>query len=468
MPIQILMPALSPTMEEGKLAVWLVKEGDAVTPGMVIAEIETDKATMEVEAVDEGTVGQILIAEGTEGVAVNTPIATLLEEGESADAMAAPAAPPADASAPAQESKPAAAVEPVAVPPAPPAQQPPATPVKSSAPPPASKPAPNNDGARVFASPLARRVAQEKGIDLDALRGSGPHNRIILKDVEAAVASGSAAAGSGAGRSVVTAAVSDSTSMSGSGQSLAVSGMADQQVLALYQEETYEVVPHDGMRKIIAQRLTQSKQTVPHFYLSMDCVLDELLRSRGRINEAAPKEGPRAYKLSVNDFVIKALALALQEVPAANATWTDGGMLVHRHSDVGVAVAVEGGLFTPIIRHAELKTLGEISNEMKDLAGRARNRRLAPQEYQGGTTSISNLGMFGVKSFDAVINPPHATILAVGAGEKRAIVDGDDVRVATMMSCTLSCDHRVVDGAVGAELLNAFKKFIEDPVRMLV
>ncbi len=245
--------------------------------------------------------------------------------------------------------------------------------------------------------------------------------------------------------------------------------MADDKVLALYEQGSYEVVPHDGMRKVIASRLTQSKSTIPHFYLSVDCRLDELLRARERINAASPKSGPRAYKLSVNDFVIKALALALQNVPAANATWTDGGMLRHRHSDVGVAVAVEGGLFTPVIRHAELKTLGEISNEMKDLAERARNRRLAPHEYQGGTTSISNLGMFGIKSFDAVINPPHATILAVGAGEKRAVVGaGGQIEAATIMSCTLSCDHRVVDGALGAELLNAFKSLIEDPVRMLV
>ena len=248
----------------------------------------------------------------------------------------------------------------------------------------------------------------------------------------------------------------------------AVAPMADDKILAIYEPGTFETVPHDGMRRIIAQRLTQSKSTVPHFYLSLDCRLDELLRARERINLASPKSGPRAYKLSVNDFIIKALALALQQVPGANATWTEGGMLRHRHSDVGVAVAIEGGLFTPVIRHAELKTLGEISNEMKDMAERARKKRLAPHEYQGGTTSISNLGMYGIKSFDAVINPPHATILAVGAGEKRPVVSGDKVEVATVMSCTLSCDHRVVDGALGAELLNAFKALIEDPVRMLV
>lgn len=470
MPIQILMPALSPTMEEGKLAAWLVKEGDSVTPGMVIAEIETDKATMEVEAVDEGTVGKILVAEGTEGVAVNTPIAVLLEEGESADMATGGQSAGASSNGIAQPENTTSVTS------APPATAPSAAPVVEpipsvqpavpSPPPGGIVAAPASMSGRVFASPLARRVAKDKGIDLSALNGSGPHKRIVLKDIEAAVASGVVSAPSPVvGRSMVA---QGATQSSGVGQALAVSAMADQQVLALYQEETYEVVPHDGMRKVIAQRLTQSKQTVPHFYLSMDCVLDELLRSRKRINDAAPSDGPRAYKLSVNDFVIKALALALQDVPAANATWTDAGMLVHRHSDVGVAVAVEGGLFTPIIRHAELKTLGEISNEMKDLAARARNRRLAPQEYQGGTTSISNLGMFGVKSFDAVINPPHSTILAVGAGEKRSIVDGDDVRVATIMSCTLSCDHRVVDGAVGAELLNSFKRYIEDPVRMLV
>ena len=300
-------------------------------------------------------------------------------------------------------------------------------------------------------------------MDVAKIGGTGPHGRVVKRDVEAAMANGAAKADAMTGTSLMS---QPAPSPSEGGTN--VPAMADPQVLALYESGSYEVVPHDGMRKIIAQRLTQSKQTIPHFYLTLECQLDELLRSRARLNEAAPAEGPRAYKLSVNDFIIKALALALQQVPAANATWTDGGMLQHRHSDVGVAVAVEGGLFTPVIRHAELKTLAEISNEMKDLAGRARNRRLAPHEYQGGTTSISNLGMYGIKSFDAVINPPHATILAVGAGEKRPVVDGDAVRVATVMSCTLSCDHRVVDGAIGAELLNAFKRLVEDPVRMLV
>ncbi|MCB1511582.1 MAG: 2-oxo acid dehydrogenase subunit E2, partial [Hyphomicrobiaceae bacterium] len=323
---------------------------------------------------------------------------------------------------------------------------------------------------RVFASPLARRIARERNIALETVQGTGPHGRIILRDVEqvAARPAGSAVATTGVPAAQTPTALTPQPAGDRPVGGLSVEPMADSKVLALYQEGTYEVVPHDGMRRVIAQRLTQSKQTVPHFYLTIDCVLDELLRARSRLNDAAPKDGPRAYKLSVNDFVIKALALALQQVPDANATWTDAGMLRHRHSDVGVAVAVEGGLFTPVIRHAEMKTLGEISNEMKDLAARARNRRLAPHEYQGGTTSISNLGMFGIKSFDAVINPPHATILAVGAGEKRAIVVGNDIKVATIMSCTLSCDHRVVDGALAAELFNAFKALIEEPVRMLV
>ena len=450
MATQILMPALSPTMEEGKLAKWLVKEGQKVRSGDIIAEIETDKATMEVEAVDEGTVGSLLIAEGTDKVKVNTPIAVLLEEGEKASAAAPKAASPPPAAAPAPQDKKAEAA-PAAKPQAPTAPAPA---------PAAAKPAANGHaGERIFASPLARRLAAEAKVDLARVAGSGPHGRIVQRDIEAAVKSGTAKAGAPAPSTAMTTAASAPT---------LAAPMADSKVLALYEEGSYEVRPHDGMRRIIAERLTQSKQTVPHFYLNLDCRLDQLLAARARINAAAPKDGPRAYKLSVNDFVIKALALALQHVPAANATWTAEGMLRHRHSDVGVAVAVEGGLFTPVIRHAELKTLGEISNEMKDLAERARKRRLAPHEYQGGTTSISNLGMYGITSFDAVINPPHATILAVGAGEKRPVVNGDRIEVATVMTCTLSCDHRVVDGAIGAELLNAFRALIEDPVRMLV
>jgi pyruvate dehydrogenase E2 component (dihydrolipoamide acetyltransferase) len=446
-------------MEEGKLAKWLVKEGDTVKPGKVIAEIETDKATMEVEAIDDGVIGQILVAAGTEGVKVNTPIALLLAEGEKAGAATRVASAPGPTPAPVPgASRPAAATPAVtavaaaaairaATGPAAPA----AAPMMAAAAQPAA-------GARVFASPLARRLAKAASLDLRLIQGSGPHGRIVQRDIEKAGTTGVSALKPVAGTAVTVPATG----------AVGFAVMPDDKILALYEKGSYDVLPHDGMRRVIAQRLTQSKQTVPHFYLSLDCRLDDLLRARERINAASPKEGPKAYKLSVNDFIIKALALALQRVPAANATWTEQGMLRHRHSDVGVAVAIEGGLFTPVIRHAELKTLGEISNEMKDLAERARKRRLAPHEYQGGTTSISNLGMFGIKSFDAVINPPHATILAVGAGEKRAVVNGDKLEVATIMSCTLSCDHRVVDGALGAELLNAFKQLIEDPVRMLV
>jgi pyruvate dehydrogenase E2 component (dihydrolipoamide acetyltransferase) len=320
--------------------------------------------------------------------------------------------------------------------------------------------APNGHG-RIFASPLARRLARELNVEVGTLRGSGPRGRVIRRDVEAALRDGgvpkqAARAGTAVG------------AVAGATVRALAQPMPDDRILALYDKGSYEVVPHDGMRKVIAQRLTLSKQTIPHFYLTVDCRLDELLRARERMNATAPKDGPRAFKLSVNDFAIKALGLALAQVPAANVTWTEAGTLRHRYSDVGVAVAIEGGLFTPIIRHAELKSLSEISNEMRDLAERARKRRLAPHEYQGGTTSISNLGMYGIKSFEAVINPPHATILAIGAGEKRPVVGGDKLEVATVMSCTLSGDHRVVDGAVGAELLNAFKMLIEEPVRMLV
>jgi pyruvate dehydrogenase E2 component (dihydrolipoamide acetyltransferase) len=320
-------------------------------------------------------------------------------------------------------------------------------------------PAANGHG-RIFASPLARRLARELGVDVGVLRGSGPRGRIIRRDVEAALKDGGAQLLAKAGTAVAA--------MPSGGMQALAQPMSDDKILALYEKGSYDVVPHDGMRKIIAQRLTLSKQTIPHFYLTVECRIDNLLRAREQVNAGAPKEGPRAFKLSVNDFLIKALGLALAQVPAANVTWTEAGTLRHKYSDVGVAVAIEGGLFTPIIRHAELKSLSEISNEMKDLAERARKRRLAPHEYQGGTTSISNLGMYGIKSFEAVINPPHATILAIGAGEKRAVVVGDKIEVATLMSCTLSGDHRVVDGAVGAELLNALKMLVEEPVRMLV
>ena len=471
MPINILMPALSPTMEEGKLAKWLVREGDAIRSGDVLAEIETDKATMEVEAIDDGTVGKLLVAEGTEGVAVNALIAVLLEEGEDAAALDAAIA-GQGAATPAGD---AAVLEPAAL--SATAVHPPEEP----APPP--EPAARDghvqqDGraqqnGRVFASPLARRIANETSIDLAGLSGSGPHGRIVKADVEAAMAAGAGSLTSGQARAAGTAlstASAPATALQPGGQQRAAipSGMTDQQIMALYEEGSFDIVPHDGMRKIIAARLTQSKQTIPHFYLNADCRLDELLAARKRLNDRAPKEGPRAFKLSVNDFIIKAMALALQDVPSANTTWTEQGTLQHKSSDIGVAVAVDGGLFTPVIRHGELKSLSEISNEMKDLAMRARSKRLAPHEYQGGTTSISNLGMYGVKSFDAVINPPHATILAVGAGAPQAIVVDGRLEAATIMSVTLSCDHRVVDGAIGAELLAAFKGFIEDPLCMLV
>ncbi|MEZ5908897.1 MAG: pyruvate dehydrogenase complex dihydrolipoamide acetyltransferase [Hyphomicrobiaceae bacterium] len=449
MPIEILMPALSPTMEEGKLAKWLVGEGQKVKPGDVIAEIETDKATMEVEAVDEGTLAKILVSSGTDNVKVNTPIAVLLGDGEDSASLTAAAKAPPPASPAAK-----VAATPAAAPAAPEPARPAATPTAKTAPPAPARGNGHADG-RIFASPLARRLARERGIDLAALAGSGPHGRIIKRDVEGARPGAALAATPG------TAVVPTPPQ--------ALKPMADDQILSLYDKGSYEVVPHDGMRKTIARRLTESKQTIPHFYLTVDCRLDDLLAARGRLNAASPKEGPRAYKLSVNDFVIKALALALQEVPAANATWTEQGMLRHKSSDVGVAVAVDGGLFTPVIRHAEVKSLSEISNEMRDLADRARRKRLAPHEYQGGTTSISNLGMYGIRRFDAVINPPHASILAVGAGERRPVIaDDGSVVAATMMSCTISCDHRVIDGAVGAMLINAFKAFMEDPVRMLV
>ncbi len=453
MPIPILMPALSPTMEDGTLAKWYVKEGDEVTSGDVIAEIETDKATMEVEAVDEGTVGKILIVEGTEGVAVNAPIAVLLEEGEDSGALQAFNAEGAKHATPTAaatiiettsdqpvESK-EASVEVV--------EQ--STQTASL----------NGQGGRILASPLARRIAKDNEVDIAVVSGSGPHGRVVKRDIERAVKEGVQA---DTGRAVVAPGAGD---QSKAGPSLPI-GMSDDQIMALYDSGSYEVVPHDNMRKTIARRLVESKITIPHFYLSIECELDALLAARRRMNDIAPQEGPKTYKLSVNDFIIKAMAMALQQVPHANATWTEQGILRHRSSDVGVAVAVDGGLFTPVLRHAELKSLSEISNEMKDLAERARNRRLAPHEYQGGTTSISNLGMFGIKRFDAVINPPHATILAVGVGERRPVVKGDAVQIANIMSVTLSCDHRVVDGALGAELLGAFKRFIEEPVSMLV
>ncbi len=456
MPTPILMPALSPTMEHGKLSKWLKKEGDKVASGDAIAEIETDKATMEVEAVDEGTIGKIMVAEGTDGVAVNTPIAILLGEGEDPTAITAQTAPPAKTPSP--QPPPQGEREKTA--------QPSSQAEREQQRPRGEGLAPvhANGQIRIFASPLARRLAAQAGIGLAQIKGSGPRGRIVKHDVDEAARSGVQPP-----PAAPAAAVPPQNGM----QALVPSrvfpaAMPDDQILALYEKGSYEVRPLDNMRKTIALRLTLAAATIPHFRLTVDCEIDRLLEARQRLNERSPKEGPNAFKLSVNDFIVKAMGLALQRVPDANATFTERGLLIHKSSDVGVAVAIDGGLFTPVIRAVELKTLAQISNEMKGLAERARRRRLAPHEYQGGTTAISNLGMMGIDSFDAVINPPHATILAVGRGEKRAIVKDDKIGVATMMSCTLSCDHRVVDGALGAQLLAAFKGFIEEPFTMLI
>jgi len=453
MPIDILMPALSPTMEKGNLAKWLKKEGEAVKPGDVIAEIETDKATMEVEAADEGVIAKILVPEGTTDVPVNERIAVLASEGEDVKAAASAAAKAATA-APAPAPKPAPVSEPRAQPAAAPRQ---ALPEPAPAAPPPAQQRLNGGGAnRIFASPLARRLAKDSGIDLARVQGTGPHGRIVARDVEAAR--------SGARPSVAAAAIATTPAPA------PVQLPSDDKIRALFEPGSYDVVPHDNIRKVIARRITDAKLTIPHFYLAVDCGVDQLLAAREEINGAAPrdKDGNPAYKLSINDFVIKALALALQKVPDANVTWTDGGMLRHRHSDIGVAVSIKGGLITPIVRNAEMKSLSVISNEMRDLASRARTRRLKPEEYQGGTSAVSNLGMYGVKEFAAIINPPHATLLAVGASEERAVVRKGVVTVATQMTTTLSTDHRAVDGALAAELMAAFKGFIENPVMMVV
>jgi pyruvate dehydrogenase E2 component (dihydrolipoamide acetyltransferase) len=456
MPIPILMPALSPTMEQGKLAKWLKKEGEKVASGDAIAEIETDKATMEVEAVDEGVIGKIVIPEGTEGVAVNTPIAVLLSEGEDAAALKGYGAEPAQ---PAPYRAAQAPSEPVVTTPV---EKAPLTGRELQG---EDRPAPAkaNGNGRIFASPLARRLADEGKIDLARIRGSGPHGRIVKRDVDEAARSGVAAIPA---QPAMAQAIPQTTALAPSRGFPAA--MPDDQILALYEKGSYEIRALDNMRKTIAQRLTLAAATIPHFRLTLDCEIDALLDARQKLNARSPKEGAGAYKLSVNDFLIKAMGLALQAAPEANATFTERGILLHKGSDIGVAVAIEGGLFTPVIRAVERKSLSQISNEVKELAERARRRRLAPHEYQGGTTAISNLGMFGIDRFDAVINPPHATILAVGRGEQRAIVKDGKIAVATMMTCTLSCDHRVVDGALGAKLLAAFKGFVEEPVTMLV
>jgi pyruvate dehydrogenase E2 component (dihydrolipoamide acetyltransferase) len=450
MPINILMPALSPTMEKGNLAKWLKKEGDKVKSGDVIAEIETDKATMEVEAVDEGTIARIVVPEGTQDVPVNDVIAVLAGDGEDVKAAGATAGAAKPAAAPA----PAKAEAPAPQPAAPTAAAPAPAPKPAAAPAPAS-PAPQTNGqGRIFSSPLARRLAKEAGIELGRINGSGPHGRVIARDVEEAR--------SGKGLKAPAAAP-------GAGPAIAPS-MSDKQILALFEPGSYEIVPHDGMRRTIAQRLTASIQNVPHFYLTIDCDIGKLLAAREEINAAAPKDKEKKplYKISVNDFVIKAMAVALQKIPNCNVSWTEGGMVKHKHSDVGVAVAMPGGLITPIIRKAEAKTLSTISNEMKDFAARARARKLKPEEYQGGTTAVSNLGMYGINHFTAVINPPHATILAVGTSEERPVVRAGKIEIAHMMSVTLSCDHRAIDGALGAELIGAFRQLIENPVMMMV
>jgi pyruvate dehydrogenase E2 component (dihydrolipoamide acetyltransferase) len=440
MPIELLMPALSPTMTEGNLAKWHKKEGDAVKAGDIIAEIETDKATMEFEAVDEGTLGKILVPEGTEGVKVNQPIALLLEEGEDKSAIAKSAAAPAAA-------KPAPA--PAAAKPAPASEAP-----KTEPPPGPKAPAPvvpatrgngHAEASRVFASPLARRMAEKAGLDLGRVTGSGPHGRVVKHDVEAALAKGPAAPRPPAPRAP------------GGGAPAAVPSYSRDQVVALAGNAAYTEVPHTAMRRIIAKRMAEAKATIPHFYETVDCEIDALLRMRKEINEAAE------LKLSVNDFVIKAAALALKKVPAANASWSEDAILRWNTADIAVAVALDDGLITPIIKAAETKGLQQISAEMKDLGVRARAGKLKLTEFQGGTFSISNLGMYGIKDFAAVINPPHGAILAVGAGEPRPVVKNGALAVATVMSCTIACDHRVVDGAVGAQWLQVFKKIIEAP-----
>ena len=463
MATQILMPALSPTMEEGKLAKWLVKEGDTVKSGDILAEIETDKATMEFEAVDEGKIGKLLVAEGTEGVKVNAPIATLIgEDGDTKvdiskamqsikSAVTSEAAPKPAAKAPAASPKEATTT--AAAPPAPKVPLAPAGGEGKGEG--VATPPPPSDGKRVFASPLARRIAEQKGVDLSALQGSGPRGRIVKSDVETAKPGATAPA------------VATTPTAAPAAPSAAVSGIAPlPDARAFYKQGEYEEIPHDSMRKAIARRLTSAKTLIPHYYMTVDCRIDNLMVMRARLNETSPKEN--GFKLSVNDFVVKACALSLIRVPEVNASWTDNAMLRHKHADVGVAVALDFGLITPIVFRAEEKGLAVISNEVKSLAERARAKKLKPSEFEGGSFAISNLGMFGIKDFTAVINPPQAAIMAVGAGEKRAIVSGDKIEIVTMMTVTLSCDHRVIDGATGARFLQAFRQFIEEPASMLL
>jgi pyruvate dehydrogenase E2 component (dihydrolipoamide acetyltransferase) len=447
MPVTILMPALSPTMEKGKLAKWLKREGDKVKSGDVLAEIETDKATMEIEAIDEGTLGKIIVAEGTEDVLVNAPIAVILGEGEKMGDVATQPSP--------------GAIAPVS-----PAGGETQKEVKTQTPTQVSPPAGETvalrggagpSSARLFATPLARRLAAQKNISLQSISGSGPYGRIIAKDLETAQP---IAQSTGGARGAATS----------SGANVAASSPSEASVLKLFEDGSYDLVPHDGMRKTIARRLTESKQTVPHFYVTVDISLENLLALRERLNLQAPKDkdGKPAWKVSVNDFVIKAMAMALIKVPDANVSWTENNMVKHHHADVGVAVSIPGGLITPIVRKAETKGLAQISIEMKDYAARAKARKLNPSEYTGGSTSVSNMGMMGVKNFQAIVNPPQATILAVGAGERRPVVRGNDIVIEQLMSVTLSTDHRAVDGALGAEFLGAIKMYLEEPGLMLV
>jgi len=436
MPIDILMPALSPTMEKGNLTRWLKKEGEAIKPGDVLAEIETDKATMEVEAVDEGMLSKILVPEGTADVPVNQVIGLIAGEGEASKPI--PSVPPK-----ATTSSSSSAAARAAAPPA-------LHEVKGE------EPARHygEGGPRIFASPLARRLAKGATLDLAILQGSGPYSRIIERDVRAALER----------RPAPMAEAKEEKP-----RAEPVRAPSDELIKQNFRAGSFEEIPHDLMRKTIARRLVEASRTIPHFYLSADCEIDALISLREAINDAAPKdkEDKHAYKISINDFVVKALAIALIRVPDANATWTESAMLRHQEADVGVAVAIPGGLITPVVRAAEGKSLSTISNEIKDFSARARARKLRPEEYQGGTTAVSNLGMYGIKNFSAIINPPQATILAVGAGEQRVVVKNGAPAIATIMSVTLSCDHRVVDGALGAQLLAAFKSLIERPAGML-
>src|SRR5947209_12942627 len=458
MPTNILMPALSPTMEKGNLAKWLKKEGDQIKSGDVIAEIETDKATMEVEAVDEGVLAKIVVPEGTADVPVNDIIAVIAGEGEDAKAVgAAGAAPPAKkadekpkAEAPKQEEKAAPA--------------PASTNGSGQAAPQAAAPQPQaqtNGGARIFASPLARRMAKEGGLDLAAIQSSGPHGRVIERDVKAAIEGGTAKKAQPGAPAAQPGAPAPK---------LAPAGMSDEIVKKLFEPGSFEEVPHDGMRKTIARRLTEAQQTIPHFYLTVDCDIDALLKLREQVNASAQKDkdGKPAFKVSVNDMVIKALALALVRTPGSNVTFTENSILHHKHADISVAVAIPGGLITPVIRKADTLTLSGIANAMKDFAARDKDRKLKPEEYQGGTSAVSNLGMFGIKDFVAVINPPQSSIIAVGMGEKRAVVKNGEIVIGNVMSVTISCDHRAMDGAKGAELIAAFKELIENPMAILV